>query len=104
MHRVSRCAGSGGHLPMSGLPVGPSTSLNGVGTPEYLISQLDGWPACAPVNASPTPLPVRTLTRVGATGCVFPVRLSHPRHLAGFQRRTIRFANDTDATCLSRPP
>jgi len=32
----------------------PSASVNGVGTPEGLISQLDGWPACAPVNASPS--------------------------------------------------
>jgi hypothetical protein len=26
---------------------------NGVGTPDFFISRLDGWPACAPVNASP---------------------------------------------------
>ncbi len=28
-------------------------TLNGVGTPDFFISRLDGWPACAPVNASP---------------------------------------------------
>src|SRR5512135_2316887 len=60
MLRVSDCAGSGGRLPMTRPPVWPSASLNSVGTPEDLISQLDGWPACAPVNASPAPLPVRT--------------------------------------------
>src|SRR5262249_16194449 len=27
-------------------------SHNSIGTPNDLISQLDGWPACAPVNAS----------------------------------------------------
>jgi hypothetical protein len=32
--------------------VWPSASLNDVGTTEYLISQLGGWPAYAPVNAS----------------------------------------------------
>ena len=30
--------------------------VNGVGTPDGLISQLNGWPACAPVNASPPAL------------------------------------------------
>src|SRR5262249_52604596 len=34
------------------IPVWPSASDNGVGTPDGLISQLDGWPACAPVNVT----------------------------------------------------
>src|SRR6516225_7094997 len=59
MHRVSDCAGSEDGLPIAPTSVWPSASLNRVGTPEDLISQLDGWPACAPVNASPAPLPVR---------------------------------------------
>ena len=35
----------------------PSPSPYRVGTPGEVISELDGWPACAPVNASPTRLP-----------------------------------------------
>ena len=31
----------------------PSPSPYGVGTPIRVISELNGWPACAPVNASP---------------------------------------------------
>src|SRR3954469_4802619 len=60
MARVSDCAGSEDGSPITPTSVWPSASHNGVGTPEDLISQLDGWPACAPVNASPAPLPVRT--------------------------------------------
>ena len=56
MLRVSDCAGSASGSPVTPLPVLPSASLNSVGTPEDLISQLDGWPACAPVNASPAAL------------------------------------------------
>ena len=52
MHRVSDCAGSVTGSPVAPIPVLPSASDNGVGTPDCLISQLDGWPACAPVNAS----------------------------------------------------
>ena len=43
-------------LPVASIPVWPSASDNGVGTPDWMISQLDGWPACAPVNASPPAL------------------------------------------------
>jgi hypothetical protein len=53
MHRVYDCAGSEIGSPRTPIPVWPSASDNGVGTPDCLISQLDGWPACAPVNASP---------------------------------------------------
>ena len=56
MLRVSDCAGSEDGSPMTPPPVLPSASHNSVGTPEGLISQLDGWPACAPVNASPAAL------------------------------------------------
>ena len=52
MRRVFDCAGSEIGLPVASIPVWPSASDNGVGTPDDLISQLDGWPACAPVNAS----------------------------------------------------
>ena len=52
MHRVCDCAGSEIGSPVASIPVWPSASDNGVGTPDWMISQLDGWPACAPVNAS----------------------------------------------------
>ena len=35
----------------------PSPSSHRVGTPIEVISELNGWPACAPVNASPAMLP-----------------------------------------------
>src|SRR5262245_18364468 len=56
MRRVFDCAGSVIGLPVAPITVGPSASDNGVGTPDWMISQLDGWPACAPVNASPPAL------------------------------------------------
>src|SRR5262249_6477786 len=52
MRRVSDCAGPRAGSPVAPVMVWPSASLNSVGAPEDLISQLDGWPACAPVNAS----------------------------------------------------
>ena len=52
MRRVFDCAGSAGGSPCALPAVWPSASDNSVGIPEDLISQLDGWPACAPVNAS----------------------------------------------------
>ncbi len=56
MLRVFDCAGSDQRLAMTSLTVLPSASLNSVGTPDELISQLNGWPVCAPVNASPPAL------------------------------------------------
>src|SRR5262245_32543264 len=38
--------------PRTPITLWPSASDNGVGTPDWMASQLDGWPACAPVNAS----------------------------------------------------
>ena len=35
----------------------PSPCQDKVGTPKEVISELNGWPACAPVNASPAMLP-----------------------------------------------
>jgi hypothetical protein len=42
VYRVFDCAGSDGGSPVTLPSVLPSASLNGVGTPEDLISQLDG--------------------------------------------------------------
>src|SRR5262245_43240656 len=56
MRRVFDCAGSEIGSPVAPIPVWPPASDNGVGTPDWMISQLHGWPACAPVNASPAAL------------------------------------------------
>jgi len=37
-------------LPTAPLAVLPSAWIDSVGTPKKVISQLDGWPACAPVQ------------------------------------------------------
>jgi hypothetical protein len=52
MLRVSDCAESNSGSPCAPLTIWPSASDNSVGIPKNLISHLDGWPACAPVNAS----------------------------------------------------
>src|SRR6266849_5143825 len=41
---------------MSPSCIWPSPSQHRVGTPVKVISELDGWPVCAPVNASPATL------------------------------------------------
>jgi hypothetical protein len=51
--RVCDCAGPTGGSPLPPPVVWPSARVNGVGVPDRLITQLDTWPACAPVNASP---------------------------------------------------
>src|SRR5262245_33111260 len=56
LRRVFDGAGSETGWPVAPIPVWPSASDNGVGTPDGMISQLKGWPACAPVNASPPAL------------------------------------------------
>src|SRR5262249_38292456 len=66
MRRVFDCAGPKAGSPVAPVMVWPSASLNSVGAPEDLISQLDGWPACAPVNASPASL--RTPTHDSGSG------------------------------------
>ena len=66
MRRVSDCAGSADGLPVAPPTVLPSAWVDSVGTPETVITQLDGWPACAPVNASPAAL--RTLSHDSGSG------------------------------------
>jgi hypothetical protein len=109
MHRVFDCARPEDGSPMAPPSVLPSASDNGVGTSEDLISQLNTGPTCAPVNASPAPLPVRTQdSGSGRLAGSSLVRLSHPRLLAGFKRRTIRPVDHTStprgppATAFSR--
>ena len=56
MLRVFDCAGTDMDSPLTPMSAWPSASMNGVGSPDKLISQLNGWPVCAPVNASPPAL------------------------------------------------
>jgi hypothetical protein len=56
IHRVFDSAGSEHDSLVSSCPVLPSASVNCVGTPEQMISELNGWSACPPVNASPEAL------------------------------------------------
>src|SRR5947207_1319367 len=55
-------------LALAPVPVWPSASWHGVGTPDAIISQLNTLPACAPVNASMVAL--RLATRYSRSGCV----------------------------------
>ena len=57
MLRVSDSAASVDNSRLTLSAVWPSPSGDKVGTPIEVISELDGWPACAPVNASPAMLP-----------------------------------------------
>jgi hypothetical protein len=56
MHRVFDSAGLENDSRIAPCPMLPSAPLNTVGVPEGLISELNGWPACTPVNASPVAL------------------------------------------------
>ena len=53
VRRVFDCAGPSDGLRLAPPSVWPSASLNSVGVPDNLISQLNGWPVRTPVNASP---------------------------------------------------
>jgi hypothetical protein len=62
-HRVSAHArvfdsvGSGRSSRLPRRPAWPSRPVNPVGTPRVLISELNGWPARTPIDASPAMLP-----------------------------------------------
>ncbi len=56
MLRVFDCAGPSHGSRLAPCSVLPSASDNSVGVLKRLISQLNGWPVCTPVNASPVPL------------------------------------------------
>ena len=57
MLRVFDSVGPDRRSRLSRRAVSPSRRVNTVGTPERLISALNGWPAFPPVNASPAALP-----------------------------------------------
>ncbi len=50
MLRVLDCAGSAHDSRLAPCAILPSALVNAVGTPKELISQLNGWPVCTPVN------------------------------------------------------
>ena len=63
LHRVFDSAGLEHDSRIAPCPMLPSAPINNVGVPEGLISELNGWPACTPVNASPAALRRPTMTR-----------------------------------------
>ncbi len=60
MLRFYDCAGFEPVLAVAHGSMLPSASDNSVGIRIFIISQLNGWPVCTPVNASPTLLPGST--------------------------------------------
>ena len=89
MRRVSDSAGPMARLALSPRIVLPSLPHNEVGTPEWVISELNGWPACSPVNAYDVPLrPRRHDSGPWWVATAFHVRLSHPLLHAGLARRS----------------
>ena len=78
MRRVSDSAGPMSRLALSPRIVLPSLPQYEVGTPEWVISELNGWPACSPVNAYDVPLrPHRHDSGPWWVATAFHVRLSH---------------------------
>ena len=59
MRRVSDSAGPMTRLAMAPPTVLPSRPQYAVGIPEGVITELNGWPACSPVNACGVPLRAR---------------------------------------------
>jgi len=90
MRRVSDSAGPMSRLALAPRIVLPSLPQYEVGTPEWVISELNGWPACSPVNAYDVPLrPRRHDSGPWWVATAFHVRLFHPLLHAGLTRRFI---------------
>ena len=88
MHRVSDSAGPMARLALSPRIVWPSLSVNKVGTPDRVITELNGWPACSPVNAYDVPFrPRRHDSGSWWVATAFHVRRFHPLLHAGLSRR-----------------
>jgi len=77
MLRVSDSAGRMSRLALAPCILLPSLPPYEVGAPEEVITELNGWPACSPVNACDAPL----RTRRHDSG---PWRLAMPYHVADF--------------------
>jgi len=88
MLRVFDSAGPMSRLALSPRIVLPSLPDNEVGAPEWVITELNGWPACSPVNAYDVPLrPRRHDSGPWWVATAFHVRLFHPLLHAGLSRR-----------------
>ena len=88
MLRVSDSAGRMSRLALAPRILLPSLPPYEVGAPEGVITELNGWPACSPVNACDAPLRTRRHDSGpwrGATA--FHVRLFHSLLHAGLSRR-----------------
>ena len=89
MLRVSDSAGRMSRLALAPRILLPSLPPYEVGAPEGVITELNGWPACSPVNACDAPLRTRRHDSGpwrGATA--FHVRLFHSLLHAGLSRRS----------------
>ena len=91
MRRVSDSAGPMSRLALTPRIVSPSLPPYEVGAPEGVISELNGWPACSPVNAYNVPLRTRRHdSGPWWVATAFHVRLFHPLLHAGLSRRSSR--------------
>jgi len=88
MRRVFDSAGPMSRLALSPRIVLPSLPGDEVGAPDWVITELNGWPACSPVNAYDVPLrPRRHDSGPWWVATAFHVRLFHPLLHAGLSRR-----------------
>ena len=89
MLRVSDSAGRMSRLALSPGILLPSLPPYEVGAPKGVITELNGWPACSPVNAYDGPLRARRHdSGPWRVATAFHVRLSHPLLHAGLSRRS----------------
>ncbi len=88
MRRVFDSAGPMSRLALAPRIVLPSLPGDEVGAPVRVISELNGWPACSPVNAYDVPLRTRRHdSGPWWVATAFHVRLFHPLLHAGLARR-----------------
>ena len=89
MLRVSDSAGRMSRLALAPRILLPSLPPYEVGAPEGVISELNGWPACSPVNAYDAPLRTRRHdSGPWWVATAFHVRLFHSLLHAGLSRRS----------------
>ena len=89
MHRFSDSAGRVSRLAITPRILLPSLPFHEVGVPEEVISELNGWPACSPVNACRVPSRANSHdSGPWRVATAFHVRLFHSLLHAGLSRRT----------------
>src|SRR4030042_646940 len=97
LRRVSDSAGRMSLLALSPRILLPSLPPYEVGAPERVISELNGWPACSPVNAYGVPLRAhRHDSGPWWVATAFHVRLFHSLLHAGLSRRSRCPPNSSD--------